>query len=342
MKFLEISPQTTLSDLSAAVGRSNLETVLQLNGLERAPDIGKQYEALSNQVNSAHAANMKDASFVNTLWKRRLSIINTFVDDSDIFEYACLLDDEDWGMLLEYNTFPGMIRIPDDVLISDSDKVLGNNNPIEKLIYDKAINQIVAQPHVVDPKIFNEYSDMQPVIDPVVSGTSNIMKWFKVPWGDVLLYSSLSGDIMNLPGYPEELSQTIKAEYTTMPDMLYQYEPWYVYKSSGPRTERYTWDFHRDMWTGNHLDGKANEMIRFCQANCYARYDGSSVNTAIVSLYIKGQTVISGILTDVTVDWDGPIGLDGYYLHGKLSLTITEISDKPLSYDSVRSKPLIG
>lgn len=345
MKFLEISSRTTLADLSNVVGRNNVEDVLHLNGLDRIPRVGKQYHDRCNQINAAHVQaleNTSDTSYKDTLWKRRLSILNTFVDDSDVFEYACMLDDSDWGMLLQYNTFPGMIKVPNSVIIADSVKVLGNGQAVPKRIYDDAMKCVTQLPHVVDPKIFNEYSDMQPVINPQVSSTSNIMKWFKIPWGDVLLYSSLSGDYINLPGYPEELSKSIKAEYTTMPDMLYQYEPWYVYKSSGPRQEVYTFDFHRDMWTGNHLDGKANEMIRFCEANCYPRYDGSSVNTSIVTLYIKGRVMISGILTEVNVDWDGPIGQDGYYLHGKMSLHITEISDKPLNYDSVRSKPLIG
>ena len=40
--------------------------------------------------------------------------------------------------------------------------------------------------------------------------------------------------------------------------------------------------------------------------------------------------------------WDGPIGLDGWYLHCELQISITEVSTSPLNYSVVKQKPLIG
>lgn len=64
--------------------------------------------------------------------------------------------------------------------------------------------------------------------------------------------------------------------------------------------------------------------------------------TSIATLYVHGNKLISGVITDVSTDWDGPIADDGWYLHVKLAITITEASNEPLSYDAVKSKPLIG
>jgi hypothetical protein len=96
------------------------------------------------------------------------------------------------------------------------------------------------------------------------------------------------------------------------------------------------------MWTGNHLDGKANDLIRFCEANCYARYSGSAVYAPTVRMYINGATHIAGIMTQCDVHWSGPIGRDGWYLDCELTLSITEIADQPLSYDTVMTMGLIG
>ena len=62
----------------------------------------------------------------------------------------------------------------------------------------------------------------------------------------------------------------------------------------------------------------------------------------MVRLYFKGKILISGVLTGVNVDWDGPLGHDGWYLCCKLSLEITEVSESPLSYSAVKNKGLIG
>ena len=202
-------------------------------------------------------------------------------------------------------------------------------------------------PHYIDPSIFNEYSSIRPsqILEYNSQGDSNIQntfQWFRIPWGQVTLYSSLGNDSKDFPVYPEEVSDARSANYTEMPDMLYQYEPWQVYQSSGPRANTYTFKFHRDMWSGNHRDGKANELIRFCEANCYPEYSGSAVNTAVVTLYIGGQAHIRGIMKDVNVRWSGPLGLDDWYLMCELELTIVEVSDTPLNYSTVRNKGLIG
>ena len=57
-------------------------------------------------------------------------------------------------------------------------------------------------------------------------------------------------EMLAFPVYPEELDDGVVANYEDMSEMLYQYEPWKVYKSSGPREMTFTFNFHRDMWSG--------------------------------------------------------------------------------------------
>jgi hypothetical protein len=158
----------------------------------------------------------------------------------------------------------------------------------------------------------------------------------------VTLYSSISEDAIDFPVYPEETTYQTTANYTQMPDLLYQYEPWSVYVSSGPVVKTYEFNFHRDMFSGNHNDGLANRLIRFCESNCYPHYRGTAVDTATVTLYIHGQIAISGIMTDVSPNWYGPIADDGWYLACRLSITIQEVSPVPLNYTTVKERPLLG
>lgn len=337
MQFLSVTKNTKLSDLSKAVGSRNVESILHLNDVSRVPNVGQAFADVC-------ASKIADTSDVD--YNRKASILNTLTSDSDVFESAALTSSSGWKLLSSANTLPGMMKIPDSIVLPDSTDILGNGVSVKSEVYQKVMSDLSTPPHTVDPSIFNEYSSARAAnIIEFPSGSSNSgdpMQWFRVPWGEVTLYSSLGDESVQFPVYPEELSDNAKANYTTMPDLLYQYEPWQIYNSSGPRTQTYSFNFHRDMWTGDHTDGKANDLIRACMANCYPEYRGSSVFTSIVTLYIAGSAVISGVLTDVVVNWDGPIGQDGWYLHCKLDLTITEVSSQALDYATVRSKPLIG
>lgn len=333
MQFLLINEDLTLSQLSDRVGERNVEYILAANNLTRTPRIGKQFQAMVEaSYNSAEVD-----------WQRKSTILNTFTDHSDIFEKAALLNENGWKTLSTYSTFPDALRIPESIIISDGTDVLGDSDGVTSVIYRKAMSQLSTSPYIIDPGIFNEYSTMRnSTIFDTGTDTNNPIQGFNLPWGKVTLYSSLSDTSMDIPCYPEEMEDSRTANYTTMPDLLYQYEPWYLYESSGPRQVSYKFELHRDMWTGDHRDGKCNQLIRFCEANCFPRFSGSAVNVPSVTLYVNGDCLISGIMTDVTKKWSGPIGLDGFYLYCELTLNITEVSKTPLNYDTVMNKSLIG
>lgn len=333
MQFLMIDKTTRLSDLADYVHDRNVESVLAANNLPRVPDIGYRFYTMCQQTLSDEGVTPQ----------RKSTILNTMTQDSDVFETAALLSESGWKVFNALNTFPNALRLPDNLTVSESAEVIGNGIHISNEIYDKVMNMLDVDPYLIDPVVFNEYSTIRNVRTTTSQrGSTAVTNWFNLPWGLITLYSSLSNSSMDFPVFPESPSDGVVANYTTMPDMLYQYEPWYVYQSSGPRSNTYTFKIHRDMFSGDHNDGRANELIRFCEANCFPNYDGASVSTATVTLYINGSPLITGIMTQVNVSWDGPIGHDNWYLYFTLELSITEVSDTPLNYTTVMNKPLIG
>ena len=348
-KYLQISKTTKLSDLAQLIGVRNVETVLAVNGLSRTPNIGQQLYALQQSKANDKAVD----------WQRKTTLLNGLTASSDVFETAALLSEYGWKVLSATGSFPGMLAIPETIDIITTSNVLGNQIQIGSEIYKGAMKCIEEPPHAVDSSIFNVYSTIKSsqVMDGTYledSGLTNsrryntanarntqIFQEFRIPYTDVALYSSLTQEYINLPVYPEEISDGVKANYNQMSEILYQYEPWQVYTSSGPRSNTYKFKFHRDMW-GDHGDGIANSIIRFCEANCYPKYSGSAVHASTVTLYVNGKVLINGIMDSVDVTWSGPLGKrDNWYLFCELDLHITEVSQIPLSFDTVRGKGLI-
>lgn len=335
MKFLQIDKNLKLSKLTDMVGHRNVDNMLHLNKLTRSPNIGKIFD---ENCRSA----IKLASDVT--WETKKAILNTLTTDSDVFEYASLLGQSGWKLLnSDYQTFPSYMRLPDNINLPMSTAVLGNGEKVSKKIYSKVMRGLESDMHDIDPAIFSSpyLGDIR--VPSTYSTSTNVsaMRYFRLPFGEVSLYSSLSGSSVDFPCYPEGVSDMIRAQYDQMPNMLYQYEPWVVYTNSGPRQNTYTFKIHRDMWD-DHNNGKANALIRFCQAQCYPQYNGSAVHTSTVTLYIGGAAIIKGIVTDVTTDWSGPLGHDKFYLYCELAITIQEVADSALNYDVILNKPLIG
>ena len=336
MQFLTIDNQTSLIELSNIVGTRNVDSVLALNSLTRTPNVGTQF--------ADKCAQMIAESTGDVPVNRKVTLLNTLTSDSEIYEKACCMSETEWKIFSALNTFDSTLRIPPTLTIPSSDRVLGNNEGVSSLTYERTMNQLKTQGYI-DPSIFSTYSTDAMGATAVLGSAStagSIFSQFAIPWGEVQLYSSLSEETMDFPCYPEEVETNRAANYGTMPDTLFQYEPWYLYESSGPREQTLEFKFHRDMWTGDHTDEKAAQLIRFCEANCYPEYKGSAVNTSTVTLYVHGTAFITGIMTQVGTHWDGPIGQDGWYLNCTLSLTINEVSPVSLNYNSIRNMNVIG
>lgn len=334
-QYLKIKESTRLSDISDMIGVNNVQYLLSGNNLDWSPNVGKQFYSLQNSV-------IQSGESID--WQRKYTILNTLTDSTDVFETASLMSESGWKVLSNLNTLPNTLKIPDTISVPNTTDIIGDGNPVGNIIYEQAMTGLTTPPHYIDPAIFNEYSTIKSsqIVTDTPTTSVDTFQYFNIPWGEVTLYSSISGETAEFPVYPDEVSDQRKANYTQMTELLYQYEPWYVYNSSGPRSNIYEFDFHRQMWTGDETDGKANELIRFCQANCYVNFNGSAVIAPIVTLYVAGSNLITGIMEDVSVKWDGPLLSDHWYAHCKLSLTITEVSKDALTYSSILSKSLIG
>lgn len=337
MQLIKVSKSTTLSDISKLVGERNVSTLLATNNLSRTVNVGKAFGEL--------CANIVNNSIENINWQRKVTLLNKFSQDSDIFEEAALAGDNTWKVLSSIGTFPNRMKVPESMKLPDSTDILGNGIPVKKAIYQQAMTGLQSDNHSVNPVIFNPYLSKPKGINAIqYSSTTytNVFQDFNIPWGDVTVYDSITGESMDIPGYPEEIPDTRGATYSSMPDIIYQYEPWVVYQNSGPRSNTYTWNLHRQMWNGDERDGKANELIRFCQSCVYPEYNGSAVITPYFTLYIHGVPLISGVLTSVATNYSGPIGLDYMPLAFSLALTISEVSQKALNHTTVRQIPTIG
>jgi len=337
MQYLKIDKTLSLSKLASIVGERNVDTVLNANSLDRSVDIGQDF--ISRAVKLAEDE-------VVTTYQQKLNIINQFVGDSDLFEKAALSEEHAWATLTYYNSFPDAMRVPEDVHLNPAEGVLGNGEPIPDRVYNACVESLKTT-HSIDPSIFAIYNasfsgGSYGIAANPDHAIGTPFQYFKFPWGEVSLYSTLDDKMIYFPVYPKGFEDGYTANYEDMPEMLYQYEPWKVYKSSGPREMSFTFHFHRDMWTGDHRDGYANNVIRRCEANCFPEYDGSLVKVPLVTLYIHGQNLITGVMTSCKKTWERPIGLDGFPLVCELTFSITEVSPEPLNYTTVKNKGLIG
>lgn len=332
MQFLQMDSDMTLPELNERVGRQNVEAILTTNQLPRTHKIG---EALAQKcqevtIGSSVAANKK------------VAILNTMMGDADVFEYVASIGEAAWEVLQNLGTLPGYVKIPESVNIGKSVDMLGNGISMSVSI-GRAVFETILKNEPIDLSLFNTYQHVKPgAINVYGDTTPNGFDAFKIPWGEITLYSSISNMMMDIPVYPETVDDSRVANYTTMPDLLYQYEPWQLYQSSGPRANSFTFKFHRDMWGWDHTKGGANRLIRFCEANCFPDYRGSAVHTSTVTLYVAGRNLITGVMTNVDTNWSGPIGHDGWYLVCEMTLSITEVSPVPLNYNYVRNMPIIG
>lgn len=333
MQFLQISANTALSQLRDMVGSSNVEAVLAINGLKREPNIGAQVQERNDNIIQTAADVSID--FMKTA-------LNKATQSADVFEALALMGMSGWKVFQNTAALPGTLAMPNGVALSQSANVLGNLVRVSAEVYDKTMQSLASGE--IDPGIFNPYSADQSakIIDTSSKHSESLFQFFRIPWGKMTIYSSIANDAKDFPVYPTELGDIARANYTTMPEIIYQYEPWQLYNSSGPRNVSYSFFFHRDMWTGDHRDGMANALVRFCQAQCYPEYNGSAVNTAYTTLYMNGEILVRGVVTEVQVNWEGPLGLDNFPLVCNLQLSFVEVSPYPLDYWTVMNKPIIG
>jgi len=366
MQFLTIDKKDTLVDISRIVGQNNISALLAENSLNRVPNIG---QAWYDKCEELIASTLTDVTA-----SRKATLLNSLTSSQELFEKACLMDEDEWKVFSAFQSFTDAIRIPEATVLPYSNRIIGFTSAdsyslsnvrstrtgsstnrsagtavdltletVSPVTY-KAVMNNLKEFGTIDPSVFEKVNSAPGVKLDKQGGTEvkTSQFAFNIPWGKVQMYSSLLQEVVDFPAYPEQIETGRTANYTSMPDIIYQYEPWIVYQSSGPRQQTLSFHLHRDMWTGNHLDGNANRLIRFCESNTFPDYQGSAVLAPFIRFYIDGSLFISGVLTGTNVSWTGPLGQDNWYLEFTLTLNIQEVSETALNIKSVRNFGLKG
>lgn len=354
MQYLLIDNNETLRTMSRSIGQTNADIVLVENSLPRTPNVGKAWANRCDKIIAEHPNNVTPS--------RKAALLNGLTNSVDVFEKACLMDEDEWKVFSSAQAFFDALKIPETVKLPNSTRIMGSSSsPIASNNIDnvtgimstadvdyvssttyRSVMASLKSKGSIDPDIFESVNTMPDyVVGSARSIRASSMQYsFNLPWGKIQMYSTLLKELIDFPAYPEEVETSRAATYVQMPSIIYQYEPWIAYQESGPRDQPLTFHLHRDMWSGNHLDGKANQLVRFCEANTFPDYSGSAVIPPYVRFYVDGTLFISGVIKNTTVNWSGPIGLDNWYLEFTLSMVIQEISETELNVHSVYAKKI--
>lgn len=222
-------------------------------------------------------------------------------------------------------TIPGYMIIPSDMV----DSVEPIPNYLQYQILQK--NSIADIQEVIrknNPDIDIPYTDN--------AGLGSEDNWYWKPTGEVTI--QIEGEeVMEIPCYPEEVSDNVTATWSQEMTTYQHYEPQNTYKQSGPRILTCLFKIHRAMWTGNQDSGDSEALVAYIQSACYPDYDTQAAEPPRVTLIIGKSVRIVGILTSMDTKYYGPIGVDGKYDCVDVSISITEESDNVLSTKAVRS-----
>ena len=207
MKLLSISNSTTLKELSDMVGYNNVTDVLVANNLTRSPKIGEQFQKITDKLKSADS-NIDYISDSSVMTDRKLTVLKNFMDDSDIFEKACLSNNREWQVISKLNTFSGYLKLPDRVAdaIPNNVSIMGNGVPVANSVYNDVITSLKDYGYV-DVTVFNTYDGV--TINGINNrrtstdfGSNDVNTWFKIPFHEITLYSNLLDTFMDIPAYP--------------------------------------------------------------------------------------------------------------------------------------------
>ena len=376
MQFLIIDKNDTLISITRVIGSQNIDALLAENGLERTPRLGQAWNTKCDNLlisQPTNISNDRKALLLNLVTDSQEVFERVCLLDEDGWKIFSAFQ-----AFRDALKIPQMVSLPYSSKVIGSSRVeyvkqIGNatasysrkqtssgmkatrktsntittsdSDPVSSATYREAVKSL-KQWGEISQSLFNAVNTQYPSrIDPLKSDVIRDITpsySFPVPWGRIQICSSLSDKVMDIPASPEQVDTSRSASYVSMPDTIYQYEPWIMYQSSGPREQSLVFHLHRDLWSGNHLDGRANELVRFCEANTFPEYQGSTVNSPIVKIYIDGSCFITGVMTRTDVSWKGPIGLDNWYLEFELSLTIQEVASSALDFHSMQTMNVIG
>lgn len=144
------------------------------------------------------------------------------------------------------------------------------------------------------------------------------------------------GDPPNRSGFvfpcaPESVSDSNQASYSSV-NILGRSEPFQYYTGSGPRTVSVAFKMHTDMCSDV---GYVYRITKIVESACYPDY-GNNIAATRCHLHLVDNIDITGIITNVSTQYSGPI-IDDMYAVIDLSFSVTEVTGTPFSRSQIRS-----
>lgn len=150
-------------------------------------------------------------------------------------------------------------------------------------------------------------------------------------------FITVNGATMAFPCYPESVDDSQTASYQPT-NILGRSEPFQIYTGSGPRSVNVSFTMHCEMVHGaNSYQSNyeyVNSLVRLVESSCYPNY-GSGVAAIKCTLQVALNIRITGIITNVSTKWYGPI-IDNKYQMVDLSFSVTECTGAPKSQSDIR------
>lgn len=144
-------------------------------------------------------------------------------------------------------------------------------------------------------------------------------------------YIIVGGVGIVFPCYPDSVTDSNQASYSSV-SILGRSEPFQYYTGSGPRTVSTAFQFHTDMCGDVNYVYKIPDIV---ESACYPNYGGGIAATKC-HLHIAGNISITGIISNVSTQYSGPI-IDNKYAVIDLSFSVTEVTGQPPSRGQIAS-----
>lgn len=143
---------------------------------------------------------------------------------------------------------------------------------------------------------------------------------------------TIDGYTLYMPCYPENITDRTNINYDEQ-NALGRSEPYQAYNNSGPRSIQFTFKMHREMIEGDRE--QVEKIVRYIESAAYPNY-GTTVAAVKVAVKVGKTIHISGIMSDQSTSWDGPIGDDQKYNMVTVSFTIKEVTGDPKKSETIR------
>lgn len=143
---------------------------------------------------------------------------------------------------------------------------------------------------------------------------------------------------LNLPVYPEEVSNSFKTNYNSV-SILGRPGTISNYSNTDDVTTSFTLKLHRELSTldrnvNSNIGDNIDRIVALIQAAQYPMLNGKT--SVPITCYKFGDTLLIGKQTSCNVQWTGPL-IDGKYMQCNLSISITNVPKKILEFESVKN-----